>query len=624
MPDPPDCGLASSPARWPAVVFQPLGRRVPAAPGSTLMDLARAAGVDLAGPCGGQGLCGKCQVRLDLPDPPPPQPGERAVLGQAAEQGFRLACQTTLPQGGSVWVPFRSRPGRQVILTQGAGAPVELDPAVRCLDLTVPPASLESPTDQGQRLLQELGPHLAGSSAELSLGVLRGLPQALAEQGGRVAAALWQGRRVLDVSPGQGQPCLGLAVDLGTTTVVAYLADLASGAILAVTSAMNPQIAHGEDVVSRIAFAGRDPQNLEALAGLARACVNELAREACAQAGVPPARVLDCVLVGNTAMHHLFLGLDPTGLALAPYAPVTGAGLDLPARQVGLELAGEAALHLPPVKAGFVGSDTVAAALALGAGGLGEPTLILDLGTNGEMVLAAGGRMLCCSAAAGPAFEGGHIAWGMRAATGAVEAVCLGTDLEPSLKVIGGGPPLGLCGSGVVSAVAGLLQAGALNGRGSFVQGLASPRLRPGPRGLEFVLAWAGQTASGQDLVLTAQDVAEVQLAKAAVHAGVAIMLERLGLTRVERALLAGAFGNYLDPGAAGAIGLFPGARAEIITGVGNAAGAGALAALLNRWRRAQAQDLARGLGYLELAACPQFAERFVEGMALPQAGGDG
>ncbi|MBI4800115.1 MAG: 2Fe-2S iron-sulfur cluster binding domain-containing protein, partial [Desulfarculus sp.] len=223
MPDPPDCGLGSPPA---AVVFQPLGRRVAAAPGHTLLDLARAAGVALAGPCGGQGLCGKCQVRLDLPDPPPPQPGEAAALGQAVEQGFRLACQTSLPQGGSVWVPFRSRQGRQVILTQGAGAPVELDPAVRCLDLTVPPPSLESPTDQGQRLLRELGPHLAGSGAELPLGVLRGLPSALAEQGGRVAAALWQGRRVLDVCPGQGQPCLGLAVDLGTTTVVAYLADL--------------------------------------------------------------------------------------------------------------------------------------------------------------------------------------------------------------------------------------------------------------------------------------------------------------------------------------------------------------------------------------------------------------
>lgn len=622
MPEPPAGGPPPLPAEGTRpegeVVFQPLGRRVAAQAGQSLLDLALAAGVELAGPCGGQGRCGKCRVRLDLPQPPPPQPGEIAALGQAVEQGYRLACQTGLPQGGAVWVPFGSRVGRQVILTQGAGLPVELDPAVACRDLAVPPPRLEAPTDQGGRLLDALSPHLVGGADPLPLGVLRGLPAALAGQGGRVTAALWQGRGVLDVSPGHGRPCLGLAVDLGTTTVVAYLADLATGHTLAVASAMNPQIARGEDVVSRIAWAGRAPANLEELAQGARDCVNQLAREACAQAGAPPSRVLDCVLVGNTAMHHLFLGLDPTGLALAPYAPVTAAALDLPARQAGLELAPEAALHLLPVKAGFVGSDSVAVALALAADRLGEPSLILDLGTNGEMILAAGGAMLCCSAAAGPALEGGHIAAGMRAAAGAVQGLAIGPDQEPRLSVIGDGPPLGLCGSGVVSAVAALRGAGVLDERGAFAQAPASPRLRPGPRGREYVLAWAGQTASGRDLALTAQDVAEVLLAKAAVHAGVAIMLERLGLAGVERVLLAGAFGNYLDPGAAAAIGLFPGARAEIMAGVGNAAGAGALAALLNRWLRPRAQELAQVMGYLELAACPDFAERFVEGMTLP------
>ncbi len=615
----PEVAAASAVAPVPFVVFQPLGRRVPvSAGGGSLLDLARAAGVDIEGTCGGKGLCGKCRVRLDGPSPAPPTDTERKILGAAAAEGYRLACQTSLPQGGPVWVPPQSRPGGQVILTAGTDAGLGFDPAVEAIDLTVPPPSLEDVIADGQRLVGELGQGQQLAEVELPLGVLRQMPTALKAQAGRATAVLWQGRRVLDVAAGHGQPCLGLAVDLGTTTVVAYLVDLATGRHLAVASAVNPQIAHGEDVISRIAHAGLGAAQLEALRAQACQCVNQLARAACRQAGASPSRIMECTLVGNTAMHHLFLGLDPAGLATAPYAPAVSSCLDLPAREAGLELALAANLHVLPVKAGFVGADTVAVALAVQADSLDEPTLILDLGTNGEMILAAAGVMLCCSTAAGPAFEGGHITWGMRGAPGAVEGVRIGPDLEPVLKVIGGGPPLGLCGSGIISAVAGLVQAGVLESNGSFAPGLASSRLRPGPRGVEFVLAWAPETGTGQDLVISAQDVSEVQLAKAAVHAGLRIMLDRLNLTRVSRVLLAGAFGNYLEPLDACAIGLLPGVRADMVVGVGNAAGAGAVAALLNRRRRIQAQELAARLRYLELAACPEFPDRFVEGMSFP------
>lgn len=615
----PEVAAASEVAPVPFVVFQPLGRRVPvSAAGGSLLDLARAAGVDMQGTCGGKGLCGKCRVRLDGPSPAPPTETERKILGAAVAEGYRLACQTSLPQGGSVWVPPQSRPGGQVILTAGTDAGLGFDPAVEAIDLTVPPPSLEDVIADGQRLVGELGQGRQLAEVELPLGVLRQMPTALKAQAGRATAVLWQGRRVLDVAAGHGQPCLGLAVDLGTTTVVAYLVDLATGRHLAVASAVNPQIAHGEDVISRIAHAGLGAAQLEALRARACQCVNQLARAACRQAGASPGRIMECTLVGNTAMHHIFLGLDPAGLATAPYAPAVSSCLDLPAREAGLELALAANLHVLPVKAGFVGADTVAVALAVQAGSLDEPTLILDLGTNGEMILAAAGVMLCCSTAAGPAFEGGHITWGMRGAPGAVEGVRIGPDLEPVLKVIGGGPPLGLCGSGIISAVAGLVQAGALESNGSFAPSLASSRLRPGPRGVEFVLAWAPETGTGQDLVISAQDVSEVQLAKAAVHAGLRIMLDRLNLTRVSRVLLAGAFGNYLEPLDACAIGLLPGVRADMVEGVGNAAGAGAVAALLNRLRRIQAQELASRLRYLELAACPEFPDRFVEGMSFP------
>ncbi|MFH1034096.1 MAG: ASKHA domain-containing protein [Pseudomonadota bacterium] len=608
----------------PEVIFQPMGLRVAARPEATILELARRAGLPLEAACGGKGLCGKCKVRLPG-QPPPPDPAQARLLGAEADQGLRLACQTSLPQGGAVWVPPESLQRRQVILTAGAATDLELDPAVLGLEVRVPPASLAQPRAAAQRLAQELRtPQL-----EMPLEVLRELPRTLASRDGLVTVALWQDRRVLEVLPGHGlghaQPRLGLAVDLGTTTVVAYLLDLADGRPLAVEAAMNPQVMHGDDVISRISHACQDPAHRAELAGLAVACLNQLARQACQSAGVSAGRILECVVVGNTAMHHLFLGLDPSGLAAAPYAPVAGAPLDLPAAQLGLDLAPLANLHLPPVKAGFVGSDAVAAALAAGADRVETPTLILDLGTNGEMILATPGEILCCSTAAGPAFEGGHIKCGMRGAAGAVERVALNpATLEPSLTVIGGGAPLGLCGSGLVSAVAELVRRGVVEPNGGWTAGLEHPRLRPGQEGREFVLAWAAQTGGGQDLVLTAQDLSQMQLAKGAILAGARIMLDRLGLAAPERVLLAGAFGNYLDPADALDIGLLPAVERHQVRGIGNAAGAGSLMALASRQARQRAARLAQRMDYLELAALPGFLDRFLEGMRFPTPGQPG
>jgi uncharacterized 2Fe-2S/4Fe-4S cluster protein (DUF4445 family) len=595
-----------------------MGLRVPARPGATLLELAGQAGLGLEAGCGGKGLCGKCRVRL-TGEFPPLDEAQARLLGQEARQGLRLACQTEMPRGGVVWVPQESLQKRQVILTAGTDTDLELDPAVRRLELRVPPASLREPRAAAQRLAEEL----RTPALDVPLEVLRALPQALGAPEGLVTATLWQGRRVLEVSAGRAPASLGLAVDLGTTTVVAYLLDLADGRPLAVEAAMNPQVMRGDDVISRISHACQDPAHLAELAGLAVACLNQLSRQACHSAGVAPRRILECVVVGNTAMHHLFLGLDPSGLAAAPYAPVLGASLDLPAARLGLELAPLANLHLPPVKAGFVGSDAVAAALAAGADQVETSTLILDLGTNGEMILATPQALLCCSTAAGPAFEGGHIKFGMRGAPGAVERLALDPDtLEPSLGVIGGGAPLGLCGSGLVSAVAELWRAGALGETGGWNPALEHPRLRQGDQGREFVLAWAAQTANGQDLALTAQDLAQVQLAKGAIQAGARIMLERLGLAAPEQVLLAGAFGNYLDPADALDIGLLPPVARQRVRGIGNAAGAGALMILASQRQRQRAQDLAQRLEYLELAALPGFLDRFLEGMAFLPAPG--
>jgi len=327
---------------------------------------------------------------------------------------------------------------------------------------------------------------------------------------------------------------------------------------------------------------------------------------------------MGCVMVANTATRHIFLGLNPIGLAQAPYAPVTNQGIELKAKQAGLELAEEAWLHWLPVKAGFVGADMVAVALAVKADQVTEPTLIMDLGTNGEMILAVPGAMTCCSAAAGPAFEGGHITYGMRAAPGAVESVELDpVTLENKLCVIGEKKPLGLCGSGLLSLVSQLVAADAILPGGSFNRKKISSRLRSGPEGMEYVLAFAEQSGLGRDLVLTSKDVAEIQLAKGAIRAGVEIMMKELGVEKISEVLLAGAFGNYLNPKDAQSLGLFPPLDEECVRGVGNAAGAGAIMALTSRGERDQAAILARSLHYMELTTHSKFHDLFVDGMAF-------
>jgi uncharacterized 2Fe-2S/4Fe-4S cluster protein (DUF4445 family) len=317
-------------------------------------------------------------------------------------------------------------------------------------------------------------------------------------------------------------------------------------------------------------------------------------------------------------MHHIFLGLNPANLAMAPYTPVASGGLTVRSEGLDLGLAPETRVYLPPVKAGFVGADAVAMAMALDADQADEPTLMVDLGTNGEIVLATRDRLLCCSTAAGPAFEGGHILWGMRGAPGAVDGVRLAPDDgAPELSVIGGLAPLGICGSGLVSLVSQLVAAGAVTPAGAFDPGFCSAWLREGPEGMEFVLAEARGTGTGSDLVLTHKDLSQLQLAKAAIHAGISLMMDELGVSRISRVLLAGAFGNYMNPTDACGIRMLPGVTADRVTAVGNAAGAGAVMALVSRAQRTRARALVDRMAYLELAIHPQFKEAYLDGMAF-------
>ena len=600
------------------ITFQPMGRRVSADESLSLLTLAQRAGVGIEAACGGRGKCGACRIQVEGPVSSL-LPKESEVLGEDTAQNYRLACQAHALGAANVWVPERSRLQEQVILTTGYAHKMPFDPAVRCFELTIPAADAEATTTTRERITAELA-RTEGVSAptewQFSATDWASLDQTISVDNGRVSVVASGKGQILDVVAGWDADLLGLAVDLGTTTIVVYLSNLKTGEILSVKADINPQVSHSEDVIGRISLCQERPGSLEALGGLARQCINRLAHKACEDAGVCANRIFDCVAVGNTVMHHILLNLDPTGLAQAPYTPAVTDSVDLEASAVALDLAPQACVHMLPVKAGFVGADTVAVALALDADQVSAATLIVDLGTNGELILATADDMLCCSCAAGPAFEGGHIKWGMRGAPGAVDAVAVDTEsLIPTVSVIGGGPPLGICGSGLVCLASELVKAGAITESGGFNLNRLGTHLRQTPDGLEFLLASAHSTGTGRDLVMTHQDLSQLQLAKAAIHAGISLMMSQLGIDHLDHVLLAGAFGNFLDPVAACGINMFPGVSADRVRGVGNAAGAGALAALLSQGQRRRSQVIARQMAYLELAAHPGFKDAFVEGM---------
>ncbi|MBP9201011.1 MAG: DUF4445 domain-containing protein [Gemmatimonadales bacterium] len=417
----------------------------------------------------------------------------------------------------------------------------------------------------------------------------------------------------LEAGPGG----LGLAVDLGTTKVAMYLVDLATGETIASRAAPNPQIAYGEDVISRVAYAAEQPDGAAQLTRQIRDALAVLAREVCDTAGVRRAAVREVVVVGNTAMHHLLADLPVRQLGLAPYRPAMTGPLDLAARDLGFDLEPGARVYLPPVVAGFVGSDHVAMLLGTGLDRRAGTVLAVDIGTNTEMTLLHGGRLRTCSSPSGPAFEGAHLSTGMRAAPGAVEAVRIrGNTVQ--VRTIDDAPPIGICGSGILDLMAELRQAGLLNERGT-LQG-SHPALRSGAKGPEIVLAGARESGTGRDLTVVRRDLHEIQMAKAAIRSGIDVLLDRAGLgpEALDEVLVAGAFGSYLDLRSALRIGMFPPVPRGRIRQLGNAAGHGARQLLVSPARRQRAEALAGRAEHVELSGEPSFRDRYLGALWIP------
>lgn len=596
-----------------SVVFQPLGKRVSADIGRDLLDIAQRAGVGISSVCGGIGICGDCRVRVGGRCVSELNAAELETLHpRDTDSGLRLACQTVVLDDGEeivVDVPPGTMQVAQRSQVEGEHRALAIVPTIRIHDLAAAPPTISDLRGDWERLIGD-------SYAEwtISAPVLATLPGCLRAHDWHVRMVT-QASDVLAFLPPDARP-LGVAFDVGTTGLAAYLLDPLGGETLATLGTTNPQIAYGEDVMSRLTAVARDGERAGRLQRVLVDELNRLIGLLCAEAGADREAVVSVVAVGNTAMHHLLFGLPVDALGRAPYVPAITSELSTLARDVGLEVARGACLFTPPCIAGFVGADHVAMLLASGALTNEGVTLYLDIGTNTEISLTARGEHWCCSAASGPAFEGAHIAHGIRAADGAIERVRWNGD-GLHWESIGGLPPIGICGSGIVDCVAVLTEQGILTAAGAFRRGAAIVNGTGRESWIE--VARADETADGQPVFLTRADISEIQMAKAAIRAGIKLLVEAALLREdeIDTIILAGAFGTYIDPRSACVIGLIPTLPPERIRQVGNAAGVGAKHLLLNGNDRAAARRIARHVHYIELTTHDQFRDRFSQALQL-------
>ena len=607
------------------------GRRVlPSKAGTTILKAAHAGGVDITATCGGRGRCTSCRVKLVAGVAPPPTIMDELQLGDAlVREGYRLSCQWPVTEPVTVQIaPPLDETTFQILGGErpaGAPAPISIDAGIRKRVVQVAlPKDEHLQTSDLEALLAAAG----GTADDVPPGLLKSLPAILRDRDGEVTVTTFGGR-VLAVEAGDtALQKFGLAIDVGTTSVVTTLMELESGEQMASVSSLNPQAVFGGDLMSRIAFAQFDPGNLRKLQTRIIGLLNQHIEQITRESGVLAKWIYKVVVVGNTCMHHLLLGIDPSHVGLAPYAPVMRNALTLPARDLFLKLPPEARVCLLPLVAGFVGADAVAVALATRIDESTGLRIAVDIGTNGEVLLGSRERLWACSAPAGPALEGAQIRHGMRAAIGAIDRVEVAAgDLR--LHTIGDAPAQGLCGSGLVDAIAALLDLAVLDWTG-LIDVDARDRL-PAPirsrvevRGEErlVVLARAGEHGADREVALTQDDVRQVQLCKGAIASGVAMLQHVAGvpIEAVDELMLAGGFGNYLSVRSALRIGLIPPGLPEArIRYVGNAAALGAQLALVSEAERARAEAIARRIEHVSLAAHPDFERIFVDCMNFPR-----
>ena len=627
------------------VVFLPSGKRGEFPEGTSLLAAARALGVDLDSVCGGRGICGRCQIEV--------AEGEfakHAISSNAAHaspwndveeryaskrgpfaSGRRLGCQAEICGELVVDVPPESQVHRQVVRKRAEEHPIDIDPVVRLHYVEVREPDMQEPSSDFRRLQQALAAQWGVADAEADLATLAGLQKTLRAGRWTATVALRKGRDIVVVRPGFSERAYGVAIDVGSTTIAAHLCDLVTGAVVASVGAMNPQIRFGEDLMSRVSYVMMNPGGDAELTKSVREAMNALIGEAAAEAQVARGEIFEVTLVGNPIMHHLVLGLDPTELGGAPFALTIDGAYEARAREIGLDIAPGAFVYALPCIAGHVGADTAGVVLAEAPYLGDELRLLVDVGTNAEIVFGNRERLLACSSPTGPAFEGAQISSGQRAAPGAIERVRIDrTTLEPRFKVIGcdlwSDDPgfaeatvnmgvTGVCGSGIIEAIAEMYLAGIISQDGAIDGTLSArnPRVEAVGRTHAYVL-----NDGSPRLLIYQTDVRAIQLAKAALYAGAKLLIERRGGAAPERITLAGAFGTHIDPVHAMTLGLIPDCDLTKVASAGNAAGTGARIALLNLAARAEIETVVRQIEKIETAIEPNFQTFFVAAMAIP------
>lgn len=659
------------------VIFQPSGSRGEVPKGINIIEASRLLGVDIEALCGEKKVCGKCVVRIEeghfekynilsSMDHVSPWQEEEAkfINDERREKGFRLACVAKINSDILVFVPEESRAGKQVVSKAARDIKIDHNPAVKVYTIQLDKPSFEDKIGDFERLCNGLQREHGLCDLTIDIVALRKLPSILRRGNWEVTVSVWNDKEIIRTRPGRHECSYGVAIDVGTTTCAGYLCNLQTMEVIGTSSLMNPQCKYGEDVMARITFHMTTPDGLQRMSDDIIEGVNDLISKVVASTHPEKKKVkkkkgedgpdefvevieegksylrlamedIEDITIGfNTAMHHILLGLNPEYVGLAPFPPVIHHSMDIKARDLKIGINDSSYIFALPNEAGFVGGDNVGVLIAEEPYKHDEVQLIIDIGTNGELVLGNRHKLISSSCATGPAMEGAQLAFGMRAAPGAIERI----EIDPvthdvDYKVIGREATRkfskpedmkakGICGSGILDVLAELYSSGVITKTGVFNKKALkkNPRFRKNPdtRSPEFVLAWKEESSIGKDIVITQKDVRQIQLAKGALYAGCKLMMKRMGVDKVDKVKIAGAFGTHVDRTKALVMGLFPDCEVESIYGVGNAAGDGCRAALLNVQKRVEANWCSRNVEYLELTVEPTFEQDFMEAMQLP------
>ncbi len=658
------------------VIFQPSGRRGEVPKGVNLIEASRLLGVDIEALCGEKKVCGKCVVRIEeghfekynmqssmshLSEWQEEEEG-KFINAERKAQGYRLACVCQVHGDVLVFVPEESRAGKQVVSKAARDIHIDYNPAVKTYFVECNKPTFEDPLGDFERICDGLEREYGIRDLTIDIFALRQLPDALRDGDWTVTISVWMDKEIIRVLPGKSENHYGLAIDVGTTTVAGYFCNLATMEVIDTVSLMNPQCKYGEDVMARITFHMTTENGLERMSDDIIEGLNWLIDQAIKNTYPPKKKVKqpkdyegpdvfeevpeegktylrltredieDLTLGGNTAMHHILLKLNPEYVGMAPFPPVIHHSLDIKTRDLGIKINKSAYIFVLPNEAGFVGADNVGVLIAEAPYKSHQNQLIIDIGTNGELVLGNMHKLISSSCATGPALEGAQLSYGMRAAPGAIERIKIDPDThEVDYKVIGRDAwrkfsepkemkAKGICGSGILDVLAELYASGVIIKSGVFAKDLKTNRFRKNADTgqPEFVLAWADETSIHKDVVITQKDIRQIQLAKGALYAGCKLMMRRMGLETVDVVKIAGAFGTHVDRTKALIMGLFPDCEIDKIMGVGNAAGDGCRAALLNRQKRIEANWCSRNVEYIELTVEKDFQQQFMESMQLP------